>query len=140
MGEEDSQLVLPVKLINIYAQVISRSRSKVTSSERPRLQKQIAMSRSGGKSSGQFSFAAPGGNASQSSPGSINDASSVETATVITMPSTSQASGNGRVAPLETTSAGSDARIGNAKRIVKRLTRSTSPRTTSRRSYREGRN
>ena len=43
-------------------------------------------------------------------------------------------SGNGRAVPLETTSAGSDARMGNAKRIVKRFTRSTSPRTTSRRS------
>ena len=86
------------------------------------------MSSSGGKSSEQFSFAAPGGNASQSSPGSINDASSIETATVITMPPTSQASGNGGAAPLETTSARTEARMGNERRAMKRFTRSTSPR------------
>ena len=92
------------------------------------------MSSSGGKSSEQFSFGAPGRNASQSSPGSINDASSSETATVITVPSTSQASGNGRIAPLEATSSRPDARMGNARRAMKRFTRSTSPRTASRRS------
>ena len=86
------------------------------------------MSSSGGNSSEQFSFAAPG-NASQSSPGSITGASSADAATVITMPS-----GDGRVAPLEATSTGSDVRMGNAKRVMKRFTRSTSPRTTSRRS------
>ena len=92
------------------------------------------MSSSGGKSSEQFSFAAPGGNASQSSPGSITGASSADAATVITMPSTSQISGEGGVAPRETTSTGSDVRMGNAKRVMKRFTRPTSPRTTSRRS------
>ena len=91
------------------------------------------MSSSGGKSSGHFSFAAPG-NASQSSPGSITGASPADAATIITMPFTSQISGEGRVAPLEATSTGSDVRMGNAKRVMKRFTRSTSPRTTSRRS------
>ena len=91
------------------------------------------MSSSGGKSSEQFPFAAPGGNASQSSPGSITGASSADAATVITTPSTSQISGEGGVAPREMTSTESDVRMGNAKRIVKRLTRSTSPRTTLRR-------
>ena len=43
-------------------------------------------------------------------------------------------SGDGRVAPPETTSAGSDVRMDNAKRVMKRFSRSTSPRTTTRRS------
>ena len=43
-------------------------------------------------------------------------------------------SGEGGVAPRETTSTGSDVRRGNAKRVMKRFTRPTSPRTTSRRS------
>ena len=73
------------------------------------------MSSSGGKSSGQFSFAAPGGNASQSSPGSITGASSADAATVMTMPSTSQMSGEGRIAPLQATSTGSDVRLGQRK-------------------------
>ena len=73
------------------------------------------MSSSGGKSSEQFSLAAPGGTMSQSSPGSLTGASSAD-ATVMTMPTGSQVSGEGRVAPPETTSAGSDARTGNAKR------------------------
>ena len=41
-------------------------------------------------------------------------------------------SGEGRVARPETTSAGSDVRMGNTKRVMKRFARSTSPRTTRR--------
>ena len=87
------------------------------------------MSSSGGKSSGQFS----GGAASQSSPGSLTGASSAD-ATIMTMPTGSQVSGEGRIAPPEMTSAGSGVRMGNAKRVMKRFSRSTSPRTTTRRS------
>ena len=46
----------------------------------------------------------------------------------------SQISGEGRVAPPETTSAGTDTRAGNMKRVLKIFERSTSPRTTTRRS------
>ena len=91
------------------------------------------MSSSGGKSSGQFSFAAPGGAASRSSPGSLTGASSAD-ATVMTMPTRSQITGDGGVAPPETTSAGSGVKMGNAKRVMKRFSRSTSPRTTTRKS------
>ena len=92
------------------------------------------MSSSGGKSSEQFSFAAPGGPMSQSSVGSLTGASSAD-ATVMTMRTGSQVSGQGRVAPPETIATGSDARTGNAKRTLKRFTRSTSPRTNMDRSY-----
>ena len=56
------------------------------------------MSSSGGKSSEQFSFAAPGGAMamSQPSPGSMTGASSAD-ATVMTMPTGSQVSGEGGV-------------------------------------------
>ena len=69
----------------------------------------------------------------KSSPGSLTGASSAD-ATVMTMPTGSQLSGDGGVAPLETTSAGSNVRMGNAIRVMKRFSRSTSPRTTTRRS------
>ena len=59
---------------------------------------------------------------------------SADAATVMTMPSTSQIAGDGRVAPLETTSAGSDVRMGNARTVLRKFSRSTSPRTTTRRS------
>ena len=91
------------------------------------------MSSSGAKSREQFSFAAPGGNVSQSSPGSLTGASSAD-ATIMTMPTGSQVSGEGRVAPPEATSTGSDTRTGNAKRVLKRFTRSTSPRMSMDRS------
>ena len=70
---------------------------------------------------------------SQLSPGSLTGASSAD-ATATTMPTGSQASGEGRVAPPETKSAGSDARTGNAKRTLKRFARPTSPRTNMGRS------
>ena len=72
--------------------------------------------------------AAPGGPASQSSPGSLAGASSAD-ATVMTMSTGSQVSGEGRVAPPESIATRSDARIGNAKKSLRRFTRSTSPRT-----------
>ena len=53
---------------------------------------------------------------SQSSPGSLTTGASSADATVMTMPTGSQVTGEGRVAPVETTSAGSDARMGDAKR------------------------
>ena len=91
------------------------------------------MSSSGGKSSEQFSFAAPEGAMSQSSPGSLTGASSAD-ATAMTMPKGSHLSGEGRVVPPEPTATGSDARTSNAKRVMKRLERSTSPRTNIARS------
>ena len=90
------------------------------------------MSSCGGKSSEQFSFASPGGAASQSSPGSLTGASSAD-ATIVTMPTGSQIFGEGEVAPPETTSAGSGT-TGNMKGVLKRFERSTSPRTSTRRS------
>ena len=65
---------------------------------------------------------------SQSSPGSLTGASSAD-ATVLTMPTGSQVSGESRVA-LPEHPTGSDMRMGNAKRTLRRFTRSTSPRTS----------
>ena len=70
---------------------------------------------------------------SQSSPGSLTGASSAD-ATVMTMPTGSQVSGEGKVAPPELIAAGSDARTVNAKRALRRFTRSTSPRTNTAKS------
>ena len=70
---------------------------------------------------------------SQSSPGSLTGASSAG-ATVMTMPTGSQISGEGSVAPPESIATGSDARLGSAKRTLKRFTISTSPRMRTLRS------
>ena len=69
----------------------------------------------------------------QPSPGSLTGASSAD-ATVMTMPTGSQVSGEGRVFPPEQAATGSNARTGGAKRTLKRFTRSTSPRTNIDRS------